>query len=123
MKRKRGGQPGNQNARKHGFYRGVLSPEEMGEFWQLVHTRNLDPEVAFLLLKLRSSLQKDPGNHRVKKDAANLLAKWYSVKLGFKREGSRLLKKAILDLYENSPVTEVGEAETKDFVQNESSVL
>ena len=36
-KRKRGGQKGNRNARKHGFYSGTLSPAETRDLWNITN--------------------------------------------------------------------------------------
>ncbi len=66
-KRQRGGQPGNQNARinlvpakaGNGFY-ASLSPAEICQFWNIVNTEGLEPEIAALRVKLRSSLERDP---------------------------------------------------------------
>jgi hypothetical protein len=37
MKRKRGGQKGNGNARKHGFYSGTLGPAETRQLWNITN--------------------------------------------------------------------------------------
>ena len=78
IKRKRGGQKGNRNARKHGFYSGTLSPAETSQLWNITNLEGVDPEVAFVRVKLQSSLQYDPGNRRVIREASRLLVKWYS---------------------------------------------
>ena len=77
-KRKRGGQKGNRNACKHGFYSGTLSPAETSQLWNITNLEGLDPEIAFIRVKLQSSLQHDPGNRRVIREASRLLVKWYS---------------------------------------------
>jgi hypothetical protein len=77
-KRKRGGQNGNQNARKHGFYSATLSPEETCQVSDITTLEGVDPRIAFIRVKLQSSLQYDPGNPRVITEASRLLAKWYS---------------------------------------------
>jgi hypothetical protein len=48
MKRKRGGQKGNGNARKHGFYSGTLSPAEISQMWNITNLEGVDPEMAFI---------------------------------------------------------------------------
>jgi hypothetical protein len=77
-KRKRGGQKGNRNACKHRFYSGTLSPAERSQLWNITNLEGVDPEVAFIRVKLQSSLQHDPGNRRVIREASRLLVKWYS---------------------------------------------
>jgi len=78
VKRKRGGQKGNRNARKHGFYSGTLSPAETSQLWNITNLEGVDPEIAFIRVKLQSSLQDDPGNRRVIREASRLIVKWYS---------------------------------------------
>ncbi len=77
-RRKRGGQKGNQNARKHGFYSPTLSPAETDQLWTIINVEGLDPRIALLRVKLLSSLERDPGNRRVLTEASRLLAKAYS---------------------------------------------
>ena len=78
VKRKRGGQRGNRNAHKHGFDSGTLSPAETSQLWNITNLEGVDPEIAFIRVKLQSSLQHDPGNRRVIREASRLLVKWYS---------------------------------------------
>ena len=47
-RRKRGGQKGNGNARKHGFYSGTLSPAETSQLWNITNLEGVDPEIAFI---------------------------------------------------------------------------
>ena len=78
IKRNRGGQKGNRNACKHGFYSTTLSPAEISQLWNITNLEGVDPEIAFIRVKLQSSLQYDPGNQRVIREASRLLVKWYS---------------------------------------------
>jgi uncharacterized protein YjcR len=78
IERKRGGQKGNRNARKHGFYSGTLSPAETSQLWNITNLEGVDPEVAFIRVKLQSSLDHHPGNRRVIREASRLIAEWYS---------------------------------------------
>ena len=78
IKRRRGGQKGNRNARKHGFYSGTLSPAETSQMWSITNLEGVDPEIALIRVKLQSSLRHDPGNRRVISEASRLLVKWYS---------------------------------------------
>jgi hypothetical protein len=82
VKRKRGGQEGNRNARKHGFYSAALSPAETRELWTITNQEGVDPELALIRVKLQSSLERDPGNRRVVREASRLLVKWYSESYG-----------------------------------------
>lgn len=47
MKKKRGGQSGNKNAAKHGFYAKLLSAEEITRLNEITEV-NLDDEIAIL---------------------------------------------------------------------------
>jgi len=78
VRRKRGGQKGNWNARKHGFYSATLSPAETSQLWNITNLEGVDPEIALIRVKLQSSLQHDPANRRVIREASRLLVKWYS---------------------------------------------
>jgi hypothetical protein len=66
MHRNRGGQIGNHNRLKHGFYskaavepgpEDILRPEEYGD--------ETDRNIAVIRMTLRSLLANDPGNHKL----------------------------------------------------------
>jgi len=99
-KRKRGGQKGNRNARKHGFYSGTLSPAETSQLWNITNLEGVDPEVAFIRVKLQSSLQHDPGNLRVIREASRLLVKWYSANYRLDPADRNYLKAVVENLLE-----------------------
>jgi hypothetical protein len=46
--------------------------------WNITNLEGVDPEIALIRIKLQSSLQSDPGNRRVIREASRLLVKWYS---------------------------------------------
>ena len=71
-KRKPGGQPGNQNARTHGFYSDVLNAREIAMVKSL---KGHDQEIAVLRLKIKSMLRSSPDKIRSLVDAMNLLAR------------------------------------------------
>jgi hypothetical protein len=100
VKRKRGGQKGNGNARKHGFYSGTLSPAETSQLWNITNLEGVDPEIAFVRVKLQSSLQHDPGNRRVIREASRLLVKWYSANYGLDPTDRNYLKTVVENLLE-----------------------
>ena len=128
MKRKRGAQRGNQNARKHGFYSSILSPTELCEFWNIINLEGIAPEIAVLRIKLRSLLQHDPGNHRVLGEASNLLSKLYGAKYRLAQEDTHQLNTFIKGILEQHPIpvpSQLDKPVKTDgwFLQNESSVL
>jgi hypothetical protein len=100
VKRKRGGQKGNRNARKHGFYSGTLSPAETSQLWNITNLEGVNPEIAFIRVKLQSSLQYDPGNRRVIREASRLLVKWYSANYRLDPTDRNYLKIVIENLLE-----------------------
>jgi hypothetical protein len=102
IKSKRGGQKGNRNARKHGFYSGTLSPAETRELWNITNLEGVDPEIAFIRVKLQSSPQYDPGNRRVIREASRRVVKWYSANYGLDRTDRNSLKTVVQHLFETA---------------------
>jgi len=76
IKRRRGGQPGNQNARKHGFYSSTLTPEENCRLLNLARTNSMELGLAVLRVKLESLALQDPNNIRAFQEAVRLFVKW-----------------------------------------------
>ena len=101
-KTKPGGQKGNQNARKHGFFSATLSPDEASRARSITNLEGVDPEVAFVRVKLQSSLQHDPTNRRVLTEASRLLARHYSDRYDLDRTDRVLLKTVIETILENA---------------------
>ena len=99
-KRKRGGQNANRNARKHGFYSATLSPAETRQLRNITNLEGVDPEIAFIRVKLQSSLQYDPGNRRVIREASRLLVKWYSANYRLDPTDRNYLKTVVENLLE-----------------------
>ena len=81
----RGGQPGNQNARKHGFYSAVFTGQDKVNLNQAAEINGLDEEIALLRARLKSVVKNDPDNIRLISEAASTLARLMrtSQKLGF----------------------------------------
>jgi hypothetical protein len=100
IKRKRGGQKDNRNACKHGFYSATLSPAETSQLWNITSLEGVDPEIAFIRVKLQSSLQYDPGNRRVIREASRLLVKWYSANYRLDPTDSSYLKTVVENFLE-----------------------
>ena len=100
VKRKRGGQKGNRNARKHGFYSAALSPAETSQLWNITNLEGVDPEIAFVRVKLQSSLRYDPGNRRVIREASRLLVRWYSANYRLDATDRNYLKTVVGNLLE-----------------------
>ena len=95
IKRKTGGQPGNQNARKHGFYSKVLAQDEKHQLKYAVDMDGLDQEIAILRLKFRSLLAQEGLNYRLIYQAAETLARLYHIKFSLSKNDSSQLKEAV----------------------------
>ncbi len=102
IKRKRGGQKGNQNARKHGFYSSTLKPEEICRFWNIINQERVDPEMAVLRIKLQSLASHAPANQRVLRDLCRIIVKWSVKKYRLDSAESAYLKAAVLTVLEHS---------------------
>ena len=74
-KKKRGGQEGNQNARKHGFYSKVLDEKELADYERAINLEGFDEEIALMRVKLISLIERDPENVRLISQAINSLVK------------------------------------------------
>jgi hypothetical protein len=126
-KRKRGGQKGNRNARKHGFFSAALSPAEAQELWHITNVEGVDPEIAFIRVKLQSSLQHDPGNRRVMREASRLLVKCYSANYWLDPTDRSYLKAVVESLLETASMRQSvgvqGKQKQMAARQNESCVL
>jgi hypothetical protein len=74
-KRNRGAQPGNQNARKHGYYSRVLTPEQENDLPVAALIDNVDHEIAVLRVKIASIMKNDPYNYPLLLQALSLLTR------------------------------------------------
>ncbi|MFH0847652.1 MAG: hypothetical protein V1894_06350 [Chloroflexota bacterium] len=99
MNRHRGGQPGNQNARKHGYYSSSFTGVDKAYLTQAGHIIGLDDEIALLRARLKSVVKHSPDNIRLISEAASTLARLMrtSHKLGFsQRENLEQLRWNVL---------------------------
>lgn len=96
MPRNRGGQPGNQNARKHGFYSKVLTEAAAQDFHEAEECDGLDEEIALLRLRIRDLVAMQPDNIELQMQAINALAKLLKVRYQLSAEQKSTLKEAIL---------------------------
>jgi len=94
-KGKRGGQRGNQNARKHGFYSKVLDEAEQLDFELATGVDGIDDEIALLRVKVKSILEKDPDNIKLIMQATNTLAGLVKTRYNITKEQKKGLKEAI----------------------------
>jgi hypothetical protein len=94
-KRKRGGQQGNQNARKHGFYSRVLDERERRDFEQAAGVEGIDEEIALLRVKLKSVLLHDPDNLKLIIRATGSLERLIRTRHNLNKEQKQGLTEAI----------------------------
>ena len=74
-RRKRGGQPRNQNARKHGFYSKQFTSDRMKQLKVADDLKDLAPEIALLRVKLNKLLNTPEVSHQLILRAINSLAR------------------------------------------------
>ncbi len=100
--RQRGGQPGNQNARTHGFYSKYLPPEVQDELDNAVTVEGLDEEILLLRAKIAVAA-KDPAQSAFLLSGISLLSRLLRTreKLGYSKQGG--LQQAIFNLLNNVP--------------------
>jgi len=94
-KRKRGAPPGNQRARKHGFYSKVLDEAERLDLELAQGIEGIDDEIALLRVKIKSILDNDPENIRLIVEATNTLARLVRTRYNITKEQKKGLKEAI----------------------------
>lgn len=84
-KRKCGGQPGNQNAYKHGFYSKKLTPAQQASFADAAAVEGVDDEITILRLKISSLVANDPDNNEALVRAVSALSRLLNTrhKLGY----------------------------------------
>ncbi len=79
-KRKRGAQPGNNNARKHGLYAKSLDDAEVQGVRRAECLHNGDPALVLIRLRLQTALRHNPSNTRALREARQLINRWFNRK-------------------------------------------
>lgn len=111
-KRRRGGQPHNQNARRHGFYSPTISPEDISAVWNEVNLKGMNPYTSVIRVKLAVALESDPDNHRLLEDAAKIMAKKVRSENQMDAFDARQLRSALLGALEASHLVSLGSNST-----------
>ena len=93
--KKRGAPYGNQNARKHGFYSHVLTPDEQADFEQATEVEGLDEEIALVRVKLKSLIARDPDNTKLIMQGVATLEKLVKTRYNIGKEDKQGLREAI----------------------------
>ena len=78
-KRKRGGQPGNQNARKHGLYSKHLPPEQMKQLEDIDEHTGLEPEIDLIRIRLNVMLDNPETSPELILKTVSALAKLMAI--------------------------------------------
>jgi hypothetical protein len=103
-RRARGGQPGNQNARTHGFYSKTLSPEQQEALQDAAVVDGIDQEIALLRVKIASILENAPQNIDVLILALSLLARLLQTKQLIDKKDRHKLGEAFQNVLRNIAV-------------------
>lgn len=98
MARMKGGQKGNQNAKRHGFYSRALDEAEMLEMEDAILVDGLDQEIAFLRVKLRELAENHPDRIDLHLEAANTIARLVKTRYQISKEQKKSLKEAIANV-------------------------
>jgi hypothetical protein len=99
--RKSGGQPHNQNARKHGLYSKFLSKDQKRRLKLAAGIDGLDQEIAILRLKFMDLLATEGQNARLINESAETLARLYNIKYSHGRNDISKLKEAVASVLED----------------------
>jgi len=94
-KRSEGGQKGNQNARKHGFYSKVMDMAEKRNLTVANGIEGIDDEIAVLRVKLRNVLAKDPENIKLLMAASSTLAGLLKVRVELNKSQKKNVRESI----------------------------
>jgi hypothetical protein len=98
----RGGQKGNQNARKHGVYSPKLNPDELKQFTHIMSTEEkIEPEPAVMRIKLLSLKYQSHANHRALLQILRGMVQWYSVHGSISPRGRKEFKNIITNAFES----------------------
>lgn len=92
---KKGAPPGNQNARKHGFYSRALTEAEQLEMEEAVYVDGVDQEIALLRIKLKGLIETSPDRIDLHLEAANTIARLIRTRYQISKEQKKSLKEAI----------------------------
>jgi len=105
-KRKRGAQPGNRNAKTHGFYSKKLDETEKAEHRLAVKVEGLDYEIALMRVKLQSLIVHDPANIKLITQAANTLTRLITAKHTISQNDGKS-KQAALENIRNNVISSI----------------
>jgi hypothetical protein len=94
-KRKEGGQKGNQNARKHGFYAKVLNAAGKKDLKVASDVDGIDDEIALMRVKIKNVLEKDPENVKLIMEAITTLAGLLKTRFNITKEQQNSIRASL----------------------------
>ena len=94
-KRKRGGQLGNHNAMKHGFYSTILTEAQRIQLDNASLVPGLDDEIALLRVKLLELAEQHPDRIDLHIEAATAIARLVKARYQINSKQKRSLKDAV----------------------------
>jgi len=96
VNQKKGGQPGNKNAIKHGFYSKTLNDAEQTDFEKAAGIEGIDEEIALIRLEIKRALTGgDDTNLKIIVRATNALEKLIRTRYQISAAQRQGLKEAI----------------------------
>ena len=100
FRRKRGAQPGNYNARKHGFYSAALSPRtrKVLREAQKVDAKELAQEIALLRACIFRLQEAEPENLQVLILALRQLSRMVAINFHLSRDEEHAIHESLHDL-------------------------
>jgi hypothetical protein len=117
-KRKRGGQPGNQNARRHGFYSGYFDPGQVRDFRKIIEEECVPPQVAAIRIKLGSVLGSGPVNPRLLREARRLLVEYCGSKGNLNKEDRTEFRRFVRAILKNAGTNQLQTKLIKKNINN-----
>jgi hypothetical protein len=95
INRSPGGQPGNQNARTHGFYSKTLDADGQRDYEEAMSVRGLEEEIALMRTKIMGILRHDPNNTRLLMMALATLSRLLMTRRQIAKDDKEGLKEAL----------------------------
>ncbi len=94
-KNKGGAPPGNQNARKHGYYSTILDDAGKADFERATEVEGIDEEIALLRVKIKALVQRDPDNIRLIMRAIDSMGKLARTKFNIGKNDKKSVAEAV----------------------------
>jgi hypothetical protein len=103
-KRKRGGQKGNQNARKRNFYCKTLSAQELNDFTEASNLDGIDNEIVAVRVQIKWLMDNDPGNMKMIWRGMNALGRLLKLKNSMGKNNKNSMEEAVEKLLRGVPL-------------------